>query len=190
MAIKIAILGWGSLLWEYHAEYDAQHQEWLSDGPGLKLEFSRVSVSRKQALTLVIDANNGVLCRVAYALSRREDPEDCICDLVLREGTKRNNIGFCFLDGSRQQSRDPGALETISSWARSKGIEVVVWTDLGSNFKSHSKCGQDFSVERALAHIAALGVVGKVKAAEYVWLAPEFVDTPLRKALQGLPWFL
>jgi len=190
MAIKIAILGWGSLLWEQHAEFDVKHQEWRFDGPRLKLEFSRVSASRKQALTLVIDSNNGVLCRVAYALSTREDPEDAIYDLASREGTVRKNIGFFFLDGSQQQSRDPEATETIISWARSKGIDVVVWTDLASNFKSCSKYGQDFSVEGAIAHIAALCAEGKVKAAEYMWRAPGFVNTPLRKALQGPPWFL
>ena len=145
-------------------------------------------MSRKRARTLVIDANNGVLCRVAYAFSRREDPEDTIIDLMSREGTKRKDIGFYFLDGSLQQSRDPEAIETISSWAREKGIEVIVWTDFANNFKSHSETGQDFSVERAIAHIGALSAEGKVKAAEYVWRAPDFADTPLRKALQVYPW--
>jgi len=189
MGIKIAILGWGSLLWDRHAEFDAQHEDWLFDGPRLKLEFSRVSESRKQALTLVIDANNGALCRVAYAFSKRGNPENTICDLMSRERTKRENIGFYFLDGSRHQSRDPEATEKISTWARSKEIEVVVWTDLSSNFKEDSPCGQDFSVKTAIAHVAALGADGRVKAAEYVWRAPDFVDTPLRRALQGPPWF-
>jgi len=53
---KIAILGWGSLLWDASdAEFDSLHDEWKTDGPVLKLEFSRKSASRLNALTLVIE---------------------------------------------------------------------------------------------------------------------------------------
>ena len=187
MPIKIAILGWGSLLWDHDVEFDKHYHEWLFDGPVLKLEFSRISEFRSQALTLVLDANNGAPCQVAYTLSKRIDPEDAICDLTSREGTKRKNIGLYFLDGSRQQSRDLGAFESISAWAKSKGIDVVIWTDLESNFKEKSKFDQDFSVESAITYIAALDAEGKAKAIEYVKRAPDFVYTPLRKALKTQP---
>ena len=52
--MKIAILGWGSLLWEGGQEFERWHDAWHNDGPSLKLEFSRVSESRLGALTLVI----------------------------------------------------------------------------------------------------------------------------------------
>lgn len=54
-APKIAILGWGSLIWDERPEFDSHHEEWTSGGPVLQLEFSRISESRKGALTLVID---------------------------------------------------------------------------------------------------------------------------------------
>ena len=57
--MKIAILGWGSLLWDRQAEFDKHHDDWQFDGPSLQLEFSRVSESRKDALTLVVDTNHG-----------------------------------------------------------------------------------------------------------------------------------
>ena len=41
--MKIAILGWGSLLWDEHAEFDKEHNDWQLEGPSLKLEFSRIS---------------------------------------------------------------------------------------------------------------------------------------------------
>ena len=54
--MKIVILGWGSLLWDKtHREFDRHHSKWKLDGPTLKLEFSRESASRLNALTLVID---------------------------------------------------------------------------------------------------------------------------------------
>lgn len=66
-APKIAIPGWGSLIWDKRPEFDKHHEQWLQDGPVLKLEFSRISESRKDALTLVIDGVNGSECKTSYA---------------------------------------------------------------------------------------------------------------------------
>jgi len=57
--MTIAILGWGSLLWDKNHDFDNQHESWKFDGPLLPLEFSRISKSRDNALTLVIDELNG-----------------------------------------------------------------------------------------------------------------------------------
>lgn len=187
MAAQIAILGWGSLLWDYRPEFDQHHDAWQFDGPEIKLEFSRVSQSRRGALTLVIDPKKGAACRVAYALSKRKDPEDAICDLRSREGTSRTNIGFFFAEGSRYQARDPSSLEAVRVWAKVKKLDGVVWTDLDSNFEK--VCGRSFEVDVALVHIKSLDAEAKSLAAEYVWRAPGFVDTPLRRALQAQPWF-
>ena len=187
--MKIAILGWGSLLWDRSNEFDEQHEAWQFDGPNLKLEFSRVSQFRNDALTLVLDLNNGESCEVAYALSKRRNPDDAICDLRCREGTTLENIGFYFADGSRKQSREGDVLKGIQSWALERKIDVVIWTDLASNFREKSKCKKPIFIEAALCHIQALDTEGKAKAAEYVWRAPQFIDTPLRKELQSQPWF-
>lgn len=188
MTQHIAILGWGSLLWDRRPEFDDQHDLWTYDGPDLRIEFSRVSQSRRGALTLVIDPTNGASCRVAYTRSRRRDPEDAICDLRSREGTTRRNIGFYFKDNeSRSQSNDPETLDTIKIWAIEKTIDVVVWTDLRSNFKD--KCGNLFSVADAITHLHTLDAKAKSLAAEYVGRAPDFVKTPVRIALQSEPWF-
>ena len=186
--MKIAILGWGSLLWDRSNEFDEQHEAWQFDGPSLKLEFSRVSQIRNDALTLVLDLNNGESCEVAYALSKRRNPDDAICDLRCREGTTLENIGFYFADGSRKQSREGDVLKGIKSWALERKIDVVIWTDLESNFQDKSRGRKPFCIKSALSHIQALGAEGKAKAAEYVWRAPKFIDTPLRKELQSQPW--
>lgn len=188
--MKIAILGWGSLLWdnqEKFKEFNKQLGSWqFDDGPSLPLEFSRISQSRGNALTLVIDEENGTLCKVAYAFSKRKNPDDTICDLRCREGTTINNIGYYFADKSRKYSRN--GLSDISEWAKEKNIDVVIWTDLESNFKNRT--GESFSIRSALLQIQKLNPESKVKAAEYMWRAPDFINTPLRKALQSQPWFL
>jgi len=185
----IAILGWGSLLWDKRPEFDEQREDWRFDGPSLMIEFSRVSKKRNGALTLVLDTKNGKSCQVAYALSKRQNPDDAICDVRSREGTTLKNVGFYFVDNSRKQAREEDALETIKNWASEKKVDVVIWTDLKNNFQKTSKFEKPFSIEAALCHIQALDNEGKAKAAEYVWRAPTFVETPLRVALQSQPWF-
>lgn len=187
--MMIAILGWGSLLWDKRPEFDEQHEDWQFDGPSLKIEFSRVSQTRNCALTLVLDTKNGKSCQVAYGLSKRQNPDDAICDVRNREGTTLKNVGFYFADNSRKQARDEEVLKIIQNWASKRKIDVVIWTDLESNFQKKSKCGKPFSVEAALCHIQALDSEGKAKAAEYVWRTAAFIETPLRVALQSQPWF-
>ncbi|MHC2302867.1 hypothetical protein [Rhizobium mongolense] len=65
VALRIAILGWGSLIWDQRPEFDMHHKGWLRGGPVLMLEFSRISESRKSALTLVIDNTHGEPCETS-----------------------------------------------------------------------------------------------------------------------------
>ena len=183
--MKIAILGWGSLLWEGGMEFDTQHGPWASDGPSLKLEFSRISEKRLRALTLVIDTEHGIKTTVAWCVSNRGTLAEAMSDLRVREETTLENFG---------RATDAGALNCVPSeagigaWARTKNLDAVIWTALKTNFQE--KTMQPFSVHAALSHVKTLTVEGKVKAAEYVWRAPEFVQTPVRSALQREPWFL
>ena len=97
--MKIAILGWGSLIWDKESEkgkeFDCWYESKWEQAKDLKLplEFSRISTSRKKALTLVIDNENGTKCCVYYALSKLKRLEDTICNLQRREGTGYEDIG-------------------------------------------------------------------------------------------------
>jgi len=184
MPPKIAILGWGSLLWEGGSDFDNWHDEWRLDGPTLKIEFSRVSNSRLGALTLVIDPCNGVGTRVAWCVSRRRDVEDAVADLRCREGTTMQNIGVVDLSADEDDSYVGNALR---AWGRTVELDFIVYTNLRSNFESEVK--SPFTVDAAAAYVARLAPAAKAKAAEYVWRAPDFVVTPVRAALQVEPWF-
>ncbi|MDA8349013.1 MAG: hypothetical protein M0038_09465 [Pseudomonadota bacterium] len=189
--MRIAILGWGSLLWEGGPEFDNFHDEWKFDGPQVQLEFSRISKKRLGALTLVIDHEHGSPTTVAWCLSRRLQVEDAICDLRSREETTLANIGRLDVPEAPLPAggvaRNDAAEGPMIVWARSKGINVVIWTALKSNFAAQTKL--PFSTVAALSYVKTLPPEGKVKAAEYVWRAPEFVQTPMRRALQQEPWF-
>lgn len=188
---KIAILGWGSLIWDDGWPiFDSQHDAWQKDGPALPLEFSRISSSRHGALTLVIDDQNGVPCKVMYALSRRKQVADAIADLRDREGTTMRNIGFWFR-ADHTKKGEPTIPDSIVPWAEEKQIDVVVWTGLPSNFaeKNYFRKGEPFSINAALAHLQMITPQGKAAAATYIWRAPDLVRTPLRTRLQAEPWF-
>lgn len=185
--MKIAILGWGSLLWEGGEEFDLLHDAWQEDGPNLKLEFSRISETRYGALTLVIDEEHGNSVTVAWCFSKRARLEDAVCDLRCREGTTANNISHLNAVSPENRPNSGPDENCIYEWSRQKGLDAVVWTALESNF--NKKTGKPFSVDNAVAYLKGLPPEGKSKAAEYVWRAPAFVKTPLRLALQKEPWF-
>lgn len=184
--MRIAILGWGSLLWE-GGEFDDWHDAWQYDGPSLKIEFSRISERRLGALTLVIDAEHGSPTTVAWCLSKRETIEDAICDLGRRERTTLEGIGHIHLN---QQATLPNATEAEErtvAWARDRKLDAVIWTGLHGNFSTKAKI--PFSVGAAVAYVKQLSPTAMARAAEYVWRAPDFVRTPVRSALQRSPWF-
>ena len=189
--MKIAILAWGSLIWDDNwPEFDKQRGDWLQDGPILPLEFSRVSASRDKALTLVIDTVNGKDCSVMYAESKRTNPDDAIADLRDREGTIMKHVGFYFAKDPARKCVPP-VPPSIPVWASKKKIEVVIWAGMPSNFfeKNAVKASTKFSVEAAVTHLQNITPKGKAAAAEYVRRAPELVVTPLRTKLQTDPWF-
>jgi hypothetical protein len=177
---RIAILGWGSLLWDTRPKFSAfidQCGPWLRGGPTLPLEFSRISESRGGALTLVVDPENGTETTVSYCVSARDRPSDAIDDLRKREGpTRREWIG-----SFRMPFEKARYFHAISVWASSHGFDDVVWTDLPPDFCAFR---QRFSVEAAVTYVQGLDAHGMTMAREYIKKAPDFVQTPVRQALR------
>ena len=155
MQPQIAILGWGSLLWEVRREFDEWHDNWRLDGPSLKLEFSRISSTRLGALTLVVDPEHGAPTRVAWCLSKRNDPHDAVADLRCREGCPIRYIAQMnmFAIAHDQSSAHEGANE-ITTWAHARGLDVVVWTALASNFTTKTK--KPFCIQEAIDYLREL----------------------------------
>jgi hypothetical protein len=176
----IAILGWGSLLWDTRPKFSAFMKHcgpWLRGGPSLPLEFSRISKSRGGALTLVIDADNGTETIVSHCVSTRKRSSDVIEDLRVREGPTRKE----WIGSLRTPFEKARYFHAIHAWALSHGFDDVVWTDLPPNFCAFR---QPFSVEAAVAYVEGLDAGGKAMAREYLKRAPGFVQTPVRHALQ------
>ena len=178
--MKIAILGWGSLIWDPR---DLPRESfWERPGPSLPLEFSRVSMDGR--LTLVIDRDHGDDCETYYVVSPRADLKDAIEDLRSREGTPdKSNIGFVDLQRDRHYGRKPEAVEVIRAWAQERQFTGVVWTDLKPNFSKQT--GTSFSVDAAVAYLKSLPLSARTRALKYIDNAPEEISTPVRRELAG-----
>ena len=172
---RIAILGWGSLIWDQR-ELPTKGG-WTENGPVLPLEFSRKSSDGR--LTLVIDACNGRDASTRYAESTRDELEDAICDLMHREGTSRQNVGA--VDRRKRPNSDPTNELRIWQWAVDQGFDFVIWTKLSP--KVPDDWG-GFSVQRAEAYLRNLPTVCRARAREYIVKAPPEVKTPMREHLQ------
>ena len=187
MTERIAILGWGSLLWDPHP-FDGRHHGWDRDGPVIPIEFSRVSRKRKNALTLVIDPEHGVPTRVAYALGKHESPEEAHRELMERErAAQTHEIGLLRRGSGDEPDPSQKAAAEIAAWAAEKEIDAVVWTNFPGDF--HVRLGRKFSVAAAKEHLMGLSGAELEQAVTYIHRAPQFVRTPLRDALREDPWF-
>ncbi len=193
---KIAVLGWGSLVWwpgslTSHIQplSASDTQLWSDKGPILPLEFSRISRSRKGALTLTIDSQNGTPTQTSFTLSNRKTPEDVIYDLCLRERTTANSVGFYIKEGHRVkiQSRSNTTAEIIFGWANQRDFDAVIWSDRPSNFEKRVR--RRFSVDNAIDYLKALPEGRLWHAIRYMGRIPERVDTVLRRRLRWEPWW-
>jgi hypothetical protein len=175
---KIAVLAWGSLLWDQRDLKIATKFE--PTGPRLPIEFCRVSADGR--LTLVID-DNGAECISYQARSSFDNLEAAATNLAEREGMPSTaNVGFIDLGAEKMSAisvkRHPNSVDTIRAWAMSNEYDVVIWTALGIKFKDTT--GVLFSVGAALNYLETLDRVRLSRALEYIRRAPPEVQTPVR----------
>ena len=71
---RIAILGWGSLIWDLEILAPHVAGDWLMEaGPSLPMEFSRISPKRKLGLVVCLDPVVGVECTTNVVESTKSD---------------------------------------------------------------------------------------------------------------------
>lgn len=185
-SMQIAIIGWGSLIWDPR-ELPTQGV-WHEGGPGLPIQFSRVSKDRR--LTLVIDHEHGSVLKTRYILSARNKLDDAIEDLRIREGTTRKNIAFVDLtenrDSGNLKSNSRHACEIVRAWLVNTRFQAAIWTGLPPNFKQHT--GKSFTIENALAYLDSLPDREKQNAVRYIRKAPREAGLLLQGAIKAKHW--
>src|SRR5690554_1492299 len=126
--MNIAILGWGSLVWQpEELSYD-KTRDWQENGPFLPIEFSRISNNGR--LTLVIDKNVEQEVETLYAVSLYENLDLAILNLAIREGTDTSKIGFYNRQTNNIFPKDFHFSENIREWIKKTEFDAVIWTNL------------------------------------------------------------
>lgn len=187
MSGTIAIIGWGSLLWDLDDLEAKVEGGWrLRAGPRLPMEFSRISPKRLMGLVLALDPADGVPCTTHAILSRRVRVAEAIEDLAARERAPESRIGWADVSGEGF-SRLPLVVPRVSRWCAEYGCTAAVWTDLEPNF--HEVAGNAFSVASGLAYLRTLRGPNLAEAHRYIRNAPLATRTPLRRALAREAWW-
>tara|TARA_B100001175_G_C19414392_1_gene592835 strand:+ start:496 stop:1077 length:582 start_codon:yes stop_codon:yes gene_type:complete len=185
---KIAVIGFGSLLWDLDDLAPKVSGEWkMYEGPILPLEFSLVSRKRHYALALVIDYGDGAPCPTCVIDSVRSEIGAAIVDLANRERMEPTNIGFVDRNTGASHSHREETRNTFWNWIEDSTYDGAVWTDGERNFEALT--GRAFSLKTAQDHLRSLQGISLEEARRYIRNAPARVETPLRQALEGAPWW-
>ena len=184
---RIAILGWGSLIWDLEILTPHTTGDWLMEaGPRLPMEFSRISPKRKLGLVVCLDPVVGVACTTNAIQSTKTDISHTIDDLAARERAPLDLVGAVHADGM-QTGRMPEVCDAVADWCEANGWDGAVWTDLKPNFNEYTQ--QDFTIEAGLSYLRTLSGENLKEAHIYIESAPHQTRTPLRSALAKDAWW-
>ena len=176
--MKLAILGWGSLIWDPGNLHISG--QWQADGPFLPIEFARISDDGRLTLVLYLDTKP---VQTLWALSAYEDLNQAKENLRERERTSMERIGYIsILENDSNCRAVPQVLDYIRQWAVVKGLDAVIWTDLQANFKDKTK--MELNAENVTAYLNSLTGVTREKAVTYIKMAPSQVETKLKKKIE------
>lgn len=167
--IRIVYLGWGSLIWD---SADLKIHEWQHTDLKLPLEFSRVSDGGYGRLTLVIDPKNGTENRVWVADTEHKNINTALKAIRKREGSK-NPRSIAYIDIKKGTQRvtntPPHLVQRIKDYANKHEYDVVIWTDLPSNWVELKFCA--YTNDNVLNYYRFLPMPMQIKALNYIYQA-------------------
>lgn len=193
--MRIAYLGWGSLIWD--PRNLRTECGWKKDGPPLPIEFARISRDGRLTLVICPEGTEGKNVPTLWTYSAKTDLQAARDNLRCREGTQK--IGYISLSEGRECSRlsekYAELLEVIRSWAREKELDAVIWTDLDANWicppnKYRNKVKQPFNADNVIGYLKRLKEAELRYAEEYIRFAPQQIETPIRSKIEHhLKWY-
>ena len=173
--IRIACLGWGSLVWDSR-ELNIPKDKWSEDGPTLPIEFSRYSSDGRVTLIIDIQAQPVV---VLWVELNSHELSSAIESLAAREGTSLANIHYAQIEEVQTDS----IKMQVATWMKSKGLDAAIWT--GLSYKGNIRP----TIDQVLTHLKTLDTPSKKRAEEYVKRAPEQIITKYRRRIEDeLGW--
>lgn len=183
----IAILGWGSLLWDPRNLNYIEELGWLEDGPILPIEFARISNDGR--LTLVI-TEKGTYVKTYFSMSNCLWTNEAIDNLIEREGSE--NIGFYIKETNTFYPENFKYKQAILDWIENYGMDAVIWSNLGENWKIKNKQKEEIKIinpDERVVYLENLDEITKLKAKEYICKAPLQIETKYRAVFENaLGW--
>lgn len=174
--MRIGILGWGSLVYDWRCLSLEEPVEWGLSGLRLPIEFSRVS--RDGRLTAVIDEACGTLVPTRIATSRRTTFSEAINELKCREGNTFSRwIGSLARETVTPATRSgPRIADGIREWLKGSDFDGVIWSDMPPHLTS---------VDDVVTAFDRLAGEVRLRARDYIAWAPPEVRTRARTTLES-----
>jgi hypothetical protein len=169
----IGCLGWGSLIWD-PKDLPIQKQ-WFSDGPFIKVEFTRQS--RDGRITLVLNPD-ACPVRALWAVMDATDLGQAKEALRKREKSNSSSIASWSTGDAA-----PALVLDLTEWARTRGVQSVIWTALPSRFRETD--GLAPTADEVVTYLKALTGQTREDAERYIRRAPLQIDTVYRRRIEG-----
>ena len=174
--VKIACLGWGSLVWDPRGL--PIRRPWFMDGPLLPIEFARQSKGYPISLVIVPEA---AYVRSLWALISISNLEKAKKELADREGIIEKNVskhvGYWLQSSDSKHS----FADVIERWAIQKEVNAVIWTALTPKFNKQEVTP---SADDVISFLHTLPHERKKHAEEYTRKAPRQIDTDYRRKIE------
>lgn len=178
--MRIACLGWGSLVWDPRGL--PIRREWFKDGPLARIEFTRQSSDGR--ITLVLDQSAAPV-RLLWAQMVPMDVPTATEALRVREGLTSKNWSSKI---GTWEPKNPVRTEILDldAWAAARSLDAVIWTALKPQFKGKERSP---SVAEVIEYLRMLVGSSRDNARKYIERAPRQIDTDYRQQIEAaLGW--
>ncbi len=164
--MKIAIIGWGSLIWDPGILEIAG--EWRPDGPTLPIDLCRISGGNRLTLAIAPEAPG---IQTHWVASAHDDLVRAAKNLRQREKTFPEHIHYVSPEDTHKGCH-PDVLAAVQTWLAGKpDLEAAIWTGLQSNWEARR--GRPFDASDALEYLRDLERKGMDQnAREYLVRTP------------------
>lgn len=178
--MKIACLGWGSLIWN-PGSLPIQ-REWFKDGPFAPVEFTRKALDGR--ITLVIEPSAAPV-RLLWAHMLSTDLQ--VGKTALRDREDIRGENWVSKIGSWQRG-EPASnnMPELPTWAEAHGLDAAISTALQTKFDDIPGVP---SAERIVECLRGLTGTTRDNAKRYIERAPRQIDTEYRRRIESaLGW--
>ena len=184
--MKIAILGWGSLIWlPKDLKFDT-NSGWKENGPVLPIEFARISKDGR--LTLVITPN-GTEVPTLYSVSSFDSLDLAVLNLAVREGSGRKSIGYYDKSKDEFSPIEFSFKEHIKNWIQTTDFAAVIWTNLPEKLNLENMTKTEKDPDGRIDYLQNLKGSESALAEEYIRNTPKQIATKYRnQIIKTLGW--